>query len=77
MLNRLSRDGFDVTIDPDIFDAFDSESVRNQQVGRLVAEVAMRDPERAQAYLEDWVTDPALRAQGEQVIEDARKLRGL
>jgi hypothetical protein len=76
-LNRLSRDGFDVTIDPDIFESFDSESVRNQQVGRLVAEVAMRDPERAEAYLEDWITDPVLRAQGEQAIEDARELLGL
>jgi hypothetical protein len=72
-LNRLSRDGFDVVIEPELLEAFESDELRNQELSRLVLNVARQDPERAAKILEEWVTDPILLQRAEAAIEAARE----
>jgi hypothetical protein len=75
VLSRLARNGFDVTIEDRLLEAFDSKPARDQQVTRLVASIAAEDPDRAESMLEKWIDDAPLRQQGERMIESARRAR--
>lgn len=54
--------------DPSLFDAFTSDTARQQAVLRAIYSVARRDRDAARVLLDDYVKDPALRRQGEQVL---------
>lgn len=77
VLNRLARGGFDTAIDPRALDGFSSDSLRNRQVGEIIASVAASDPDRAQSLLQRLATDAATRREGEEAIERARLELGL
>ena len=50
-----------------------SAATVDQQVSLLVRNVAQDDPDYAESMMEDWISNPLLRTQAEQLIEDARR----
>jgi hypothetical protein len=61
------------SIDRKLVNAFGSDILLQNQIMAAAASVAKRDPDRAQTLLEKWVTDPALKRKGQEIIEDVRK----
>jgi hypothetical protein len=59
-------------IDTGLLNAFTSDAARQQAVMQVVQGLAYNDPARARAAVETYLTDPALRAQGERAIDAAR-----
>jgi hypothetical protein len=76
VLTRLTRDGFDTTIDTRLLGEFSSDSARNRQASQIVMAIASHDPDRAETVLERWVTDPALKQLGEDAIAQGRERAG-
>ena len=60
------------SLDTGLLNAFSSDAARQQAVMQVVQGLAYSDPARARATVETYLTDPALRAQGERAIEAAR-----
>ena len=60
------------SLDAGLLNAFSSDAARQQAVMQVVQGLAYNDPARARATVETYLTDPALRAQGERAIEAAR-----
>src|SRR5690606_31224062 len=52
-----------------VLDAFSSESLRQQRLVGLMPGIARRDREQAEALLDAYVRDPALRRQAAEYIE--------
>jgi hypothetical protein len=60
-------------LDTGLLNAFTSDTARQQAVLQVVQGLAYNDPARARAAVEGYLTDPSLRAQGERVLDAARK----
>ena len=59
-------------LDTGLLNAFTSDAARQQAVLHVVQNLAYNDPARARTVIDGYLTDPALRAQGERVLDGAR-----
>jgi hypothetical protein len=60
------------TIDPRSLNGFSSEATRQRAVMQVVNTLAYQDPAKARTVIDGYLTDPALRAQAESVLDAAR-----
>jgi hypothetical protein len=70
MIASAARDG---TLDEGLLDAFNADIARQQALLRASYALAQRDPEQTRALIGDYITDPTLRQQAEQALENAQR----
>ncbi len=75
VVTRLAADGLEIATQTRFFEAFSSDSVRQSQAVAVARSIARHDPERAQALVDEWITEPMPRQLAEAAIEEARRLR--
>ncbi len=71
VFSRLGRDAYVSTIDWQLLSAFESDAARGQAVRQVVSMVGSRDPAEARSLIDRWITDPSMREQAEQALQQA------
>ena len=64
------------TPDGRLLGAFSSDQAREQALPAAVFAIAQRDRAQAQAFMERHITDPGVRQQTQQMLENASRSRG-
>jgi hypothetical protein len=70
LLRTASTSG---TLDAGVLSAFSNETVRQQAILQAVSAAAYADPIQARRMIDYYVTDPAMRAQAEQMLESPQR----
>ncbi len=73
IVTRSAMDSFDIASERRFFEAFSSDTLRQTQAFAVARSVAPRDPDRAQALMDNWITEPGPRQMIEAAIEEARR----
>jgi hypothetical protein len=60
------------TLDTSVLNAFSNEDARQQAVLQAISTTAYAEPVQARRMIDYYVTDPAIRLQAEQMLENAR-----
>ena len=71
LVQSSSRTG---SVDQAVLDAFDDDMARQQAVLNVVFRVAHRDAESAQQLINEYINDPGLRSQADQVLNNAPRI---
>ena len=72
LLGAVSSIGATESVDQTLLGAFSNERMRQQGVMRAVSSVAQRDSAEARRMIEDYISDPGMRRQAEQMVENTR-----
>ena len=75
LLGAVSSIGATESVDQTLLGAFSNDRMRQQGVMRAVYSVAQRDSAEARRMIEDYISDPNLRRQAEQMLENATQAR--